>query len=65
MSTIRISICGEILDLSYEIVHNYEIIEQRLVGDTYFIKSNGFTFSCYSKFWEQYIRDRKIKNILK
>ena len=61
---LRIEIFSEIVDIEYSSLEEKIIIEEKIIGDTYFITTDSFQFSCYKENWEIFKRDRNINFLL-
>lgn len=65
VDTIRIDLCGQIIDMNYKNLDHFEIENEKIVGDTVFVKSSGSpVFSVNKEKWLIYKRDKKLRNIL-
>ncbi len=60
-----IDIWGECHEVDSSFVEKMPIIEEKLIGDTYFIATDGCLFSCHKNFWEPFKREKKINLILR
>jgi hypothetical protein len=61
---IVLDIWGECHEVDSSIIEKWIIIEERLIGDTYFVATDGCVFSCHKNFWEPFKREKKINLIL-
>jgi hypothetical protein len=59
-----IDIWGDCQEVDSELVEKWTIIEEKLIGDTYFLTTDGCVFSCHKNFWEPFKRDKKINLII-
>jgi hypothetical protein len=59
-----LDIWGECHEVDSSIIEKWIIVEERLIGDTYFVTTDGCVFSCHKNFWEPFNRERKINLIL-
>jgi hypothetical protein len=69
LNEVPISISGIDYTMGLSFFERLDIIEENLIGDTYFIKSKDrqgyFQFSVHRNYYDIIKRDLKIKNILK
>lgn len=59
-----LDIWGECHEVDSSFVEKWIIFEEKLVGDTYFIATDGCLFSCHKYFWEPFKREKKINLII-
>ena len=65
VDTIRIDLCGQIIDMNYKNLDHFEIENETIVGDTVFVKIlDNLVFSVNKEKWFIYKRDKKLRNIL-
>ena len=59
-----LDIWGECHEVDSSIIKKWIIVEERLIGDTYFVTTDGCVFSCHKNFWEPFKREKKINLII-
>jgi len=59
-----IDIWGECHEVDSSFLEKMIIIEEKLIGDTYFVTTDGCVFSCHKNFWEPFKREKKINLII-
>ena len=59
-----IDIWGECTEVDSSFLEKLIIIEEKLIGDTYFVATDGCIFSCHKNFWEPFKREKKINLII-
>jgi len=69
LNEVPISVYGIDYSMDFSFFERLNIIEESLIGDTYFIKSKDsqghFHFSVHKNYYDIIKRDLKIKNLLK
>jgi hypothetical protein len=55
---------GEPIEIDSSIIEKWIIIEEKLIGDTYFITTDDCVFSCHEYFWKPFKREKKINLII-
>jgi|LauGreDrversion4_2_1035121.scaffolds.fasta_scaffold614295_2 hypothetical protein len=69
LDEVPISISGIDYTMGFNFFERLDIVEENLIGDTYFIKSKDqhgyFRFSVHKNYYDIIKRDLKIKKILK
>ena len=61
---IILNICGECHEVDSKLIEKWIIIEEKLIGDIYFIRTSDCFFSCHRNFWEPFNREKKINLII-
>lgn len=56
-------IWGECHEIDSSVVENWLIVEENLIGDIYFVSTDGACFFCHKNFWEPFKREKKINQI--
>jgi len=59
-----IDIWGDCTEVDSSFLEKMIIVEEKLIGDTYFVTTNGCIFSCHKNFWEPFKREKKINLII-
>jgi hypothetical protein len=59
-----IDVWRECHEVDSSIIEKWIIVEERLIGDTYFVTTDGCVFSCHKNFWEPFKREKKINLII-
>jgi hypothetical protein len=59
-----IDIWGECHEVDSSFLKRMIIIEEKLIGDTYFVATDGCLFSCHKYFWEPFKREKRINLII-
>ena len=59
-----IDIWGECHEVDSSFLEKMIIIEEKLIGDTYFVATDGCLFSCHKYFWEPFKREKRINLII-
>jgi hypothetical protein len=60
-----IDIWGECHEVDSSFLEKMIIVEEELIGDTYFVVTDGCIFSCHKYFWEPFKRERRINLIIR
>lgn len=60
-----IDIWGECHEVDSSFLEKMIIVEEELIGDTYFVATDGFIFSCHKYFWEPFKRESRINLIVR
>ena len=59
-----IDIWGECHEVDSSFLEKMIIIEEKLIGDTYFVATDCCLFSCHKYFWEPFKREKRINLII-